>query len=165
MIYNHEYGALASSHTNTQYTMLFIRIKGLHQLNGTTQVGSFEKGYKRFLLLHFFFSILGHLYGDRVEKSKLVLKIFIMLFHVYIDLESINMSGTSSSISSQTLGAGIFGGVVVGLLIGAVISCVTTKIVWGAPNMTRCQKRSEQSKLKFVKICDYTCIPDTEFSN
>ena len=60
------------------------------------------------------------------------------------------MSGSSSSISSQTLGAGI-GGVVIGLLIGAVISCVTTKIVWGAPNMKRCQKRSEQSKLKYVK--------------
>ena len=79
------------------------------------------------------------------------------------DLESNNMSGCSSSISSQTLGAGI-GGVVVGLLIGAVISCVTTKIVWGAPNMKRCQKSSKQSKLKYVKICDYTCIPDTEFS-
>ena len=61
------------------------------------------------------------------------------------------MSGCSSSISSQTHGAGIFGGVVVGLVIGAVISCVTTKIVWGAPNMKRCQKRSEQSKLRFVK--------------
>ena len=60
------------------------------------------------------------------------------------------MSGSCSSISSQTLGAGI-GGVVVGLLIGAVISCVTTKIVWGAPNMKRCQKRSEQSKLRFAK--------------
>ena len=66
------------------------------------------------------------------------------------DLESINMSGCSSSISSQTLGAGV-GGVVVGLLIGVVISCVTTKIVWGAPNMKRCQKRSEQSELRFVK--------------
>ena len=71
------------------------------------------------------------------------------------DLESINMSGCSSSISSQTLGAGIFGGVVVGLLIGAVISCVTTKIVWGAPNMKRCQKRSEQSKLKKSTDEDY----------
>ena len=77
------------------------------------------------------------------------------------------MSGSSSSISSQTLGAGIFGGVVVGLLIGTVISCVTTKIVWGAPNLKRCQKRSEQSKLRFVKICDYTSIPDIQlqFSN
>ena len=80
------------------------------------------------------------------------------------------MSGCSSSISSQTLGAGI-GGVVVGLLIGAVISCVTTKIVWGAPNMKRCQKRSEQSKLKYVKnqlMTIYTCMPNTctrEFSN
>ena len=61
------------------------------------------------------------------------------------------MSGCSCFISSQTLGAGIFGGVVVGLVFGAVIACVTTKIVWGAPNMKRCQKRSEQSKLRFVK--------------
>ena len=64
------------------------------------------------------------------------------------------MSGSSSSISSQTLGAGI-GGVVVGLVIGAVISCVTTKFVWGAPNMKRCQKRSEQSKLKKSTDEDY----------
>ena len=84
-------------------------------------------------------SLLGHIYGNRIEKSKLVLKIFIMLFHVYVDLESINMSGSRCSISSQTFGAGAFGGVVVGLVIGAVISCVTTKIVWGAPNMKRCQ--------------------------
>ena len=59
------------------------------------------------------------------------------------------MSGSSSSLSSQTLGAGI-GGVVVGLVIGAVISCIATKIVCGTPNMKRCQKRSEP-KLRFVK--------------
>ena len=99
-------------------------------------------------------SLLGHIYGNRIEKSKLVLKIFICHF-MYVDLESINMSGSRCSISSQTFGAGI-GGVVVGLVLGAVISCVTTKIIWGAPNMKRCQKRSEQSKLKYVKICNYT---------
>ena len=92
----------------------------------------------------------------------MIIKIFLLIKNnisdvpdcLYITLgvlEGINMSGSSSSISSQTFGAGIFGGVIVGLVIGAVISCVTTKIVWGAPNMKRCEKRSEQSKLRFVK--------------
>ena len=108
----------------------------------------------------------------------MIIKIFLIIKNnisdvpdcLYITLgvlENINMSGCSNSILSQTLGAGI-GGVVVGLFIGAVISCVTTKIVWGAPNMKKCQKSSEQSKLRFVENQLMTIHVNTctgEFSN